>query len=143
MIVPDINLLVFAYDEGSPFHGGARRWWEGLVNGEETVGLPWAVSTGFVRIMANPRAVAVPWSPGQAISQVRQWFGHGHIRPLTPGESHLEYLERCMSVPEAGYNLTSDAHLAALALENAAVVHTHNARDFHRFPGLLWRNPLA
>lgn len=144
MIVPDVNLLVFAYNGTSAFHQEARAWWTELVNGKETIGVPWLVSTGFVRVIANPRAVATAWSPAQAVSQVRQWFGHSHISPLIPGESHLEYLERCMSVPGAGYNLTSDAHIAALAIENGAVVHTHNARDFQRFEdlGLLWRNPL-
>ena len=57
MIVPDINMLVYAYNEGSPLYRTAKEWWEELINGSEEVGLPWAVSTGFVRLMANPRVV--------------------------------------------------------------------------------------
>ena len=143
MIVPDINLLVFAYNRGAPRHDAARRWWEELINGTEIIGMPWAVSTGFIRLIANP-TVATPYlSPAAATAEVRQWHNHEHIVPINPGSRHLEYLERYLAVAGATGNLAMDAHIAALALENNAVVHTHNARDFQRFPGLLWHNPLA
>ena len=142
MIVPDVDLLVYAYNTGAPRHTDARRWWEGLVNGVASVGIPWAVSTGFIRLSANPRIVAAPWSPAAAVEQVRQWLTREHINPLNPGERHLEYLERNLAVAGATANLAMDAHIAALAIENGAEVHTYNIRDFQRFPGLLWRNPL-
>lgn len=66
MIIPDINLLVYAYDNGAAQHDDARRWWEELLSGEEEVGLPWIVSTGFVRLMSNPRAVSIALSPKEA-----------------------------------------------------------------------------
>ena len=58
MIIPDLNLLVYAHNEGTPYHDPARRWWEGLVNGTERVGVPWVVSAGFVRLMTHPRNLA-------------------------------------------------------------------------------------
>ena len=139
----DVDLLVYAYNTGAPRHTDARRWWEGLVNGVEIVGIPWAVSTGFIRLSANPGIVAAPWSPAAAVEQVRQWLTREHINPLNPGERHLEYLERNLAVAGATAGLAPDAHIAALAIENSAEVHTNNIRDFQRFPGLLWRNPLS
>lgn len=142
MIVPDANLLVFAYHDESPFYAEARRWWEDLVNGDETIGIPWVVSAAFIRLIGGTIALNRPMSPAEAVQQVRQWFGHEHIAPLNPGERHLEYLEQNLAIAGAAGSLATDAHIAALAMENGAVVHTHNARDFQRFDGLLWQNPL-
>ena len=86
--------------------------------------------------------MAAPWSPAAAVDQVRQWLTREHISPLNPGERHLEYLERNLAVAGATANLATDAHIAALVIENGAEVHTYNIRDFQRFPGLLCRNPL-
>ena len=143
MIVPDINLLVFAHNDASPFYDGARRWWEGLVYGAEEIGMPWVVSTGFIRLIANATIATPHRSPLAAIALVRRWFTYEHIIPLNPGERHLDYLERNLAISGATGSLTPDAHIAALALENGAEVHTHNDRDFQRFPGLLWQNPLG
>lgn len=142
MIVPDLDLLIYAYNERSEFHQGARDWWEGLVNGVETVGMPWQVSNGFVRQMANPRVLAEPWMPATATGEVRCWLGNDHIVPLGPGPRYLEILERILTTAGATTRLVPDATIAALALENGAEVHTHNDRDFQRFPGLMWRNPI-
>ena len=142
MIVPDVDLLVYAHDENATLHDGARRWWEGLLQGEEPVGVPWLVSTGFIRVMGNPKALATPWLPLRSVAQVRQWLTHAHVEPISPGPRRFEYLERNLDVVGTNFNLTPYAHIAALALEHGAEVHTNNARDFRRFPGLLWRNPL-
>ena len=142
MIVPDINLLIFAYNDTSPFHDGARRWWADLVNGAETIGMPWVVSAGFIRLIASPSVLSPPWDPAAAVRQVSLWLDYEHIVALNPGERHLEYLEQNLAIAGATGSLSTDAHIAALAMENGAELHTHNARDFQRFPGLLWRNPL-
>ena len=142
MIVPDLDLLIYAYNEGSKFHQEARTWWEELVNGTESVGIPWQVSNGFIRQMANPRILAEPWTPNQATQVVAQWFSHDHIIALDPGPRYLEILEQILADTGATTRLVPDATIAALALENGAEVHTHNTRDFQRFEGLLWRNPL-
>lgn len=141
MIVPDINLLIYAYNSGSPNHPEARRWWEGLINGEELVGLPWAVSTGFVRIMTSPRALTSPMVPSEAVGLVTCWFEYPHVTPIIPGAEHLTLLKRNLEAAGIGANLVTDAHIAALAMEYQAVVHSNDS-DFRRFPGLRWQNPL-
>ena len=141
MIVPDINLLLYAYNDGSPFYSVARSWWEDLVNGPERIGVPWVVVVGFVRLIINPSAIEFPMSPLEAVDNVRSWFEYPHIVPLNPGPDHLIYFQRNMEVSGIGRNLAPDAHIAALAMERGAEIHSNDS-DFGRFPGLRWRNPL-
>lgn len=141
MIVPDVNLLVYAYHEDDPNHEAARRWWEGLINGVETIGVPWSVSMGFVRLLSNPRVLVSPMSPSAAIVHVESWFQYDHINPISPGADHLAHLRRSLDAAGGGAKLVPDAHIAALALEWQATVHS-SASDFSRFPGLQWHNPL-
>ncbi len=142
MIVPDLNLLIYAHSDGAPDHDAARRWWEGLVNGAERVGVPWVVATGFVRLMTHPRVLARPARPAEAVDHVREWFRFPHIIPINPGADHLGCLRRNLDAAGVGANLVTDAHIAALAMEYQAQVHTNDA-DFRRFPGLRCRNPLG
>ena len=142
MIIPDTNLLVYAYNNEVPQHVAARQWWEDMVAGNESVGIPWVVSTGFMRLMTNPRVVASPISTSDAVGYVREWFQHEHITPVNPGPDHLARLDQILQVAGRGGNLVPDAHIAAVAMEHEAEVHTYNESDFARFPGLQWRNPL-
>ena len=123
----------YAYNEGAPYHEAARRWWEGLVNGSERVGLPWVVSTGFVRLMTHPRALTSPMSPADAIAHVRNWFRYAHVTPINPGAEHLTHVQRNLDAAGVGANLVTDAHIAALAVEYQAEVHSNDS-DFSRFP---------
>ena len=141
MIVPDINLLIYAYNDGMPHHAAARHWWEDLMNGTERVGVPWVVSTGFVRLMTHHGALASPAAPAETVDYVREWFRFPHVTPVNPGVDHLTYLRRNLVAAEVGGNLVTDCHIAALAMEYQAEVHS-NDTDFSRFPGLRWRNPL-
>ena len=140
MIVPDINLLLYAHDTGSAQHSAARRWWDGLLNGAESVGIPWLVAVGFVRLMSNPRAVVTSLPAPEAVDCVSDWFRHPHITPLNPGAGHLLPFRNILA-NSGGANLVPDAHLAALAIEYEAEIHTHNS-DFDKFPNVHWRNPL-
>ncbi len=141
MIVPDVNMLVYAYDEGSPVHNTAKDWWEGLISGTDEVGLPWAVSTGFVRLMANPRVIDPPVAPVVSIGHVRGWLEHPHINPIHPGSDHLDVMEGILELAGTSRNVVTDAHIAALALEHDAEVHSRDLK-FAQFPGLKWRDPL-
>ena len=140
MIIPDVNLLVYAHNEEALNHHAASLWWEGLLNGSESIGLPWAVSTGFVRVITNP-AVVEPLSPLEAVDHVQHWLEHPLITSVEPGPNHMTYFRRNIEVVGVGRNLVPDAHIAALAMEYGAEVHSNDA-DFGRFPGLRWRNPL-
>ena len=141
MIVPDINLLVYAHDNNAPKHAAAQSWWESLINGTEPVGLPWLVIVGFIRLITNPRVVTPPATPAQAVGYVQDWLACSHIQLLNPGPAHLELLRQNLDAAGAGGNLVPDAHIAALAMEYDAEAHTGDA-DFGRFPGVRWRNPL-
>lgn len=141
MIVPDLNLLLYAHNEGAPDHKAARSWWEDLVNGTERVGVPWIVATGFVRLMTHPRVLAAPLSAADAVKLLGRCFRYTHVAPINPGPEHLANLQQCLDAAGVGANLVTDAHIAALAIEYQAEVHSNDS-DFSRFPGLRWRNPL-
>ena len=141
MIIPDVNLLIYAHNEGAPFHDPAREWWEGLVNGTERIGIPWVVAIGFVRLMTHQKAIARPLGPEEAVDYVREWFRFPHVTSVNPGTDHLTYLRRNLAAAGVGANLVTDTHVAALAMEFQAEVHSNDS-DFSRFPGLRWRNPL-
>ncbi len=141
MIVPDLNLLVYAYNDAAPFHDSARRWWEGLVNGTERVGVPWVVAAGFMRLLTHPSVRERPATPTQAVDYVEEWFRFPNVGPLNPGAEHLRLFRRALAAARVGANLVTNAHIAALAMEHQAEVHSNDA-DFGRFPGLRWRNPL-
>ena len=142
MIVPDINLLIYAYNDGASQHTSARDWWEGLMCGEENVGIPWVVSIGFIRLMSNDRVVTTPLPATHAAGRASDWFRHQHVQPLNPGDQHLEYFRQNLAIPGSGTNLVMDAHISALAMEADAELHTYDS-DFARFRGLRWHNPIA
>ena len=141
MIVPDINLLVYAYDGKAAKHTQAKRWWEEKINGNIMVGIPWVVSAGFVRLMTNPKLMKTPFSPSVAVQHVESWFNYEHIFPLNPGDRHLTYFRQILDAAGIGGDLVPDAHIAAIAMENQAEVHSNDS-DFGRFPGVRWVNPL-
>jgi toxin-antitoxin system PIN domain toxin len=131
LIIPDVNLLIHSYNQGSPLHNQARGWWEERLSKSATVGLPRVVALGFLRLTTHRAVMANPLPIQRACSHVRSW----------PGERHAEILFGYLEGLGAGGNLTTDAHLAALAAENQAELQTTDA-DFARFAGLKWRNPL-
>ncbi len=141
MIVPDGNLLIYAYNDSAPHHEAARRWWEGLLTGAERADVPWVVLTGFVRLMTHPRALTSPLSVKDAMAHVKDWFQYSHVTPVNPITEHLAHLRRNLGAAGVGANLVTDAHIAALAMEYQAEVYSNDS-DFSRFPGLRWRNPL-
>ena len=141
MIIPDINLLVYAYNRSAVMHERARVWWEDVINREQPVGLAWVVALGFVRLTTPPSVLAAPLSPHDALSRVRGWLDQPEVRILEPGPRHVDLLDELFRATGVGGSLTTDPHLAALAIEHQAELHSNDA-DFARFPGLRWRNPL-
>lgn len=138
----DLNLLLYAVNRDSEYHAPARRWLEKTLSSEEPVGLPWVVLLGFLRIATNPRILQKPLSPDQALEIVDGWLAQPVVRLLQPGEEHWRILRSLLTVSGTAGNLTTDAHLAALAVENGCeLCSTDN--DFGRFSKLHWINPLA
>ena len=142
MIVPDVNMLVYAHNAVAPRHDDARQWWNALLVGNEEVGLPWLESTGFVRVISNPRIVSPSFSSVNAVNLLMEWFERSHVVPLEPRGAHLALFRQNIAVSGGGTNLVPDAHIAALAMEHDAEVHSADT-DFGRFPGVRWRNPLT
>jgi uncharacterized protein len=142
MIVPDINLLVHAYNSESCVHAAARAWWEALLNGTRPVGLSWVTILGFIRVATHRQILARPLPPDAACAHVRAWLARPYVSILHPGERHAEILFGLLERLGTGGNLTTDAHLAALCIEHQAELHSTDA-DFSRFPGLRWKNPVA
>ena len=142
MIVPDVNLLVHAYNSESRVHAAARAWWEALLNGVRPVGLPWVTILGFIRVATHPRVFARPLSPQAACAPVRAWLERPFVAILHPGQRHAEILFGLLERLGTGGNLATDAHLAALCIEHQAELHSTDA-DFSRFSGLRWKNPVA
>ncbi|MCY3815682.1 MAG: type II toxin-antitoxin system VapC family toxin [Gammaproteobacteria bacterium] len=141
MIIPDINLLVYAHDSGARRHAAAKSWWESLMNGTDTVGLPWAVILGFIRITTNRRILDKPLDVAGSCRRVRSWLARPQVILIEPGVRHADiFFAMLESLGTAG-NLTTDAHLAALTIEHQARLHSTDA-DMARFPGLKWLNPL-
>ncbi len=142
MIVPDLNLLLYAYNPHTRHHERARDWWEGVVNGGELIGLPHEILFGFVRISTNPRlgAAAVPLADAGRV--VSGWIDQPNTRILNPGADHFQRVMQLMERSNSVGRVLSDAVLAAHAMENRATLHS-NDTDFARFEGLDWINPLA
>ena len=141
MIVPDINLLVYAHNEAAPLHDRAHAWWKERMFGPAPVAIPWAVTFGFVRLVTHPSVLAAPLTPEEALDRVDDWFGQEHVIVLEPGPRHLRIARDLFRATGVGGSLTTDTHLAALAIEHGAELHS-NDRDFKRFPGLRVTNPL-
>lgn len=142
MIIPDLNLLIYAYDSSSPWHGPARAWWVERLSGTETVGLSWLVALGFVRIWTNARVFRNPMPVEVACGHVESWLARPMVEFIDPGPRHAGLVFGFLRKEGAAANLTTDAHLAALAVEQDAVVHTADI-DFHRFPDVRFVNPLS
>ncbi len=142
MIVPDINLLLYACDSSSPFHAGAAKWWQESLSGAEPVGMAAVVIFGFIRIGTNRSVFRKPMTCAEAAGQVRSWFNQPPVQMLVPGPQHFEQVITLLQSAGATTNLVTDAQIAALAIEHDAVVHTADA-DFVRFAGLRWFNPIS
>lgn len=141
MILPDLNLLVHAYNSSSPHHSASRLWWESCLAGDEQVQLPWVVMLGFLRLSTHRQIAANPLPVIEACEIVASWLARPHVAVLHPGNRHAEILFELLQDAGTGGNLTTDAHLAALAIEHQVELHTTDG-DFARFPGLRWWNPL-
>ena len=141
MILPDLNLLLYAYNPHAGQHARARQWWEQAVNGRELIGLPHEVTLGFLRIATNPRLGNAAVSLAAAKEVVAGWLDLPIVRVLLPRENHVEKVLALMERAGVSGQLASDASLAVYAMDNRATLCSNDA-DFVRFPGLNFVNPL-
>jgi toxin-antitoxin system PIN domain toxin len=142
VIIPDANLLLYAYDTTCPFHEPARRWWEACLSGTEPVGLTHPVVFAFIRIGTSPRAFTNPMTLNEVSERVESWLERRITQVLHPDADHMaRVLSLLTAAASAGGNLVTDAQIASLAMAHRAVVHTAD-RDFLRFPQLKCHYPL-
>jgi toxin-antitoxin system PIN domain toxin len=141
MRVPDVNLLLYAYDMHSPNHARARHWLTEALSGAEPIGFAWITLVAFIRITTRSRLVEHPLQPSEAFEIVEAWLAKPNAVVLHPTERHLGILRGLLEPLGTAGNLTTDAHLAALATEHGAELCSADS-DFGRFPGLRWVNPL-
>jgi len=140
--LPDLNLLLYAVNADSPRHAPARQWLSDALNGRETVAFAWVVLLGFVRLATSARVFPAPLSADQALELVDGWLGRPCATVVHPTDRHARVLRDLLIPLGAAGNLTTDAHLAALAIEHGAELHSTDP-DFGRFPGLRWRDPIG
>lgn len=142
MILIDVNILIYAIDLDSPRHKVARGWLEQTLSGMIQVGLPWIVILAFLRITTHPKIVRRPLAPEDAAGYVDSWLRQPCVRLVNPGENHWSILKNLLQLTGTAGNLTSDAHIAALALERGYSIYSAD-NDFKRFPGVTHVNPLG
>lgn len=142
MILVDANLLIYAVNRDAPGHEVARAWWEDTLSGTTPVGVPWLVLLAFIRLITNPRIMHAPAATDQALKYVDQWLQQPYVVPVNPGERHWLILSRLLGDAGTAGNLTNDAHVAAIAVEQGYVVYSAD-NDFKRFEGVRHVNPLA
>ena len=142
MKIIDLNILLYVVNADAAGHDRALGWWERLIDDDdEAIGLPWVVLLGFLRLVTNPRVFPRPLSPDEAIATLDTWLARDTVRIVREKDDHWATLRSLLASTGTAGNLTTDAHLAALALSHDAVLVSSDA-DFARFRGLRLLNPL-
>jgi toxin-antitoxin system PIN domain toxin len=141
MIIPDVNLLIFAHNREAPHHSAAKEWLLDIMENEKPVGMSWVVVSGFIRISTHPKLLKQPLPVQEAIRIARSWLNRNHVRIIEPGSDFQNHFFSGLENLGTAGNLTTDAYLAALAIDYQAELHSCDT-DFIRFPGLRWKNPL-
>lgn len=142
MILVDANLLLYAYHPRAERHEASRAWLESALGGTELVRFAWLTLWAFLRIGTSPRVFENPLSTAEAGTAISSWLTQPAAGILEPGERHWDILRGLMREAQTTGPLVMDAVVAAIALEHGATLCTTD-RDFARFPGLKWMNPLA
>lgn len=138
----DANLLIYAVNSDLPQHQLARSWLESVFSGNEAVGLPWVSVMAFLRLSTHARVFSTPLSVEMAAAYVDEWLAQPPVSLVVPGAKHWAILKTLLLNTGTGGNLTTDAHIAALALETGGTVCSAD-NDFRRYPGLRHINPLT
>ena len=142
MKLVDLNILLYSINQDASHHRRVRAWWEQAVNGDEPLGLSWIVLLGFLRLATSPVVFPRPLSPAVALGKVGAWLSLDSTRMVREKDEHWDVLRSLLDEASMSANLTTDAHLAALAITHGAVLVSCDT-DFDRFRALRWENPAA
>jgi hypothetical protein len=141
MKIVDLNLLLYAINADASHHRRALDSWEAAINGDEPVGLAWTVLLGFLRLATRPGVFPRPLAIEEALDCVDSWLSHPNSTLVSETEDHWRVLKTLVEGAGTAGNLTSDAHLAALAICRGATLVSFDG-DFARFSSLRRENPL-
>jgi toxin-antitoxin system PIN domain toxin len=141
MILPDVNVLVYAHREDTPDHASYRDWMESVINSDHAYGIADLVLSGFLRVVTHPRVFDRPSTLDEALAFVAEVRNQRNCVLVQPGPRHWAIFERLCKEANAKGNLVPDAYLAALAIE-AGCEWISTDRDYSRFSQLSWRHPL-
>jgi toxin-antitoxin system PIN domain toxin len=142
VILPDVNVLIYAFRPEVPEYAVCRPWLDSVVLGAARFGISRLALAAVVRITTNRTTYPWPNSPEQAFAFCNNLLGQPHCQVVEPGERHWDIFQRlCMETATTGPRVT-DAWFAALAIESGCEWITLD-RDYARFPGLRWRAPVA
>lgn len=142
MIIPDANLLIYAYDEKSPHHQKANEWWLKVLSASKPVGIPWVVILAFTRLMTHPQICENPLSVAQVRGIVINWLDYPQVRVLSFSEGSINRFYDLLEEAGSGGNLSTNAMIALHAFEHSGVIFS-NDRDFDRFAAVKRINPLV
>jgi uncharacterized protein len=142
MILPDLNLLLYAYNPHPQQHHKAAEWWNGAVNSEELIGIPNEICLGFVLIASNPRLGIAAVSVAEARAVVTSWLDLPQARILSPSANHFQQVMDLAEAAQIKGAVISDAVLAAFAIQHRATLYSSDT-DFSKFRDLSWKNPLS
>jgi toxin-antitoxin system PIN domain toxin len=142
VILVDVNILLYAVFSDSREHGRIAPWFTERLRRSERVGIPWHAILGFLRIATNKKVFNKPLTMHDAWEAVGDWLALPNVWIPLPGDRHAAILSTLLKSTQLYGELVSDAHLAALAIEHGLSVCSVD-RDFARFPGLRWEDPLA
>ena len=141
MRLVDVNLLIYAVNRDTALHDAARTWLEAALTDDEPLGFSWIALLGFVRITTHRRILSRPLEVEQALAVADGWLAEANSRVIEPGPDHWRTVRRLLTAVGTAGNRTTDAHLAALAIDNGCELLSTDS-DFSRFPDLRWRDPL-
>ncbi len=142
MKIVDLNVLLYAVNENTVHHARVRQWWDHAINDDEPLGLAWPVLLGFLRLATNPSVFPQPLDLDTAIGKIDIWLSLDNTRLVREKDGHWEMLRLLLAEAGVAGNLTTDAHLATLAISHGAVLVSCD-NDFSRFKGLRVENPIA
>jgi toxin-antitoxin system PIN domain toxin len=141
MILPDVNVLVYAHREDAQNHAAYRLWLENVINGDQAYGIADIVLSGFLRVVTHPRVFNPPSTIEQALTFAKEVRNRPNCVVIRPGPRHWTIFEGLCKTANVKGNLVPDAYLAALAIESGSTWITTD-RDYSRFSQLDWQHPL-
>lgn len=142
MILPDVNVLIYAFRPDSPRHPEYRAWLQGVVEGPNAYGMSSQALASVLRICTHPKIYQEPSTVAETMTFCEALLKPSHATLVQPGARHWSiFAELCASSGASG-NLVQDAWFAALAIEHGCEWVSTDA-DYGRFPDLRWHRPLA